>query len=343
MATLLKKNGYALEYEKKIDFQPKIKTPDWFVSASEVNPEFIVEVFTTYTGSDEQTQSENLQIELLKKRLEKIIFDGILQIKCDTSNLNDGRSKKIAERMKLILINKTSTCNFDYKDEDLDFEYTLIQSNIGLPSLKVVIGESLGRSAKRDTSDQTTQNNRASTPLSPRQLSRLKVISESFREISQDALFRNVSEKNKKYKDGDISFVIAAFTDMGISQLIRKENYKMIIDHLKDKTSISAFVWIDRVHPSVDGWTINIIYNTKSNLKLQNIFKNEKYVFSNSDIVHKHVVQKIDSNRSEAYDIAQKELRELNFELKLKNILDARWYCHWTTPITRRCEIVIVT
>jgi molecular chaperone DnaK len=39
-----------------------------------------------------------------------------------------------------------------------------------------IYGVNLGSNAKRDTSDQTTQDNRASTPLSPRQLYRLKSI-----------------------------------------------------------------------------------------------------------------------------------------------------------------------
>jgi hypothetical protein len=239
---LLKKNGYSLEYEKKIDFQSKVKTPDWFISASEANPEFIVEIFTTYTGSGEKTKSENLQIELLKKRLEKIIFDGLLRVKCDPSKLDSRSIKDIAEKIKSILDNRSLISGFDYKDEDLDFGYEFIKSNVGLPSLKVIIIEAI-------------------------------------REISQTTLHRNISEKTERYKDGSFPLVIAAFTDMGISQQIKEENYN-IVNYLKSNTSISAFIWIDRIHPYVDGWTINIIYSNKSKLKLQNIFKNEKHVFS---------------------------------------------------------------
>jgi hypothetical protein len=299
---LLKKNGYELEYEKKIDFQSKTKTPDWFISASEANPEFIVEVFTTYTGSDDTTQSEELQLKLLIKRLEKINFDGVLDVRCDPSRLDSRRIKEIAKKIECILINRLLIDNFDYEDTDLDFGYKLIKSNIGLPHLKVI---AIG----------------------------------AVRKISQKTLLRNISEKNKKYRDGSISLVIAAFTSMGISQQIKEENND-IVNYLEKNTSISAFVWIDRVHPSVDGWTINIIYNKKSKLKLQNIFKNENCVLNNSNIVYGCAIQETGLNQSNHYDIAQKSLTEANFRLKLENKLNARWYCHWTTPINRKDEIV---
>jgi hypothetical protein len=263
-----------------------------------------VAVFTTYTGSDEITQSEELQLKLLIERLEKVIFDGMLDVRCDPSKLDSRRIKEIAKKIEFILTNKLLIYNFDYEDKDLDFGYKLIKSNIGLPHLKVI---AIG----------------------------------AVRKISQKTLLRNISEKNKKYRDGSISLVIAAFTDMGISQQIKKENNN-IVDYLEKNTSISAFVWIDRIHPSVDGWTINIIYNKKSKLRLQHIFKNENHVLSNSDIVYNCVIQETGLNQSDDYDIAQKFLTEANFSLKLENKLNHRWYCHWTTPINHTCEIVKV-
>jgi hypothetical protein len=300
---LLKKNGYTLEYEKKINFQSGVKTPDWFVSASEANPEFIVEVFTTYTGSDHTTKSEEIQRKLLRERLEKINFDVVLYVRCDLSNLDGQRIKQIAKKIEFILTNRSLICDFDYECKDLDFEYKLIKSNIGLFHLKVMtIGD--------------------------------------VRKISQETLINNISKKNRKYK-GSIPLVIAAFTDMGISQQIKKENND-IVNYLEKNTSISAFVWIDRIHPSVDGWTINIIYNKKSKLRLQNIFKNENHVLSNSNIVYNCIIQETGLNQSDDYDMAQKFLTEANFILKLENKLNIRWYCHWTTPINHKREAVMV-
>jgi hypothetical protein len=296
---LLKKNGYTLEYEKKINFQSKVKTPDWFISASEANPEFIVEIFTTYTGSDDKTRSENLQIALLKKRLEKINFDGVLCIRCDSSKLDSRRIKEIAKKIELILTSRYLIYNFEYEDQDLGFGYELMKSNIGLLRLKVLMIE-------------------------------------DFRKISQETLLRNISEKTKRYKNGSIPLVIATFTDMGISQQIKEER----IDCLKD--SVSAFIWIDRVHPSVDGWIINIMYNTKSKLKLKNIFKNERHVFSNSNVIYHQVIQETVLNYSEHYDIVQKGLKETNFNLILENQSNIRKYCHWITPIHTIDEFVLV-
>ncbi len=293
---LLKKNGYALEYEKEINFQSKVKTPDWFVNASEVNPEFIVEVFTTFIGSDQETQSKELQIKLLIQKLEEINFDGALCIKCDLSKLDSRRNKEIAKKIKLILTTRSLT---DYEDKDLDFRYKLMESNTGRPNLKVISIE-------------------------------------AFREISQKTLLRNISKKTERYKDGSFPLVIAAFTDMGISQQIKEEK----IDWLKD--SVSAFIWIDRVHPSVDGWVINIMYNNKSKIKLKNIFKNEIHVFSNFNVIYHQVIQKTVLNYSEHYNIVQKGLKETNSKLEQENQSNVRKYCHWITPINTRDEFVLV-
>jgi hypothetical protein len=59
-------------------------------------------------------------------------------------------------------------------------------------------------------------------------------------------------------------------------------------------------------------------------------------------MVYNHIIQEKGFNRSKNYEVIQKKLIESNFGLILKNNLNSRWYCHWTTPITYEKELVLI-
>ncbi len=301
---LLKSNGYILEYERKIEHGSKSKTPDWYVIESDTNPEFIVEAFTTHSRSDEKIQAENRQVKLFKRRLEKIKYDAVIEIKVDTKNLNDQTSKKIAVKIESILNSDRELIeNFHYEDRELDFGYEIKKTKNG------------------------------SSQLVP-------IISENFAKIDARRFFEKISEKRKKYSKCSIPLIIAPFVDMGIGQKVLKT--PLIFDYLKNNLDISAILWLDRVHPFVDGWTVNIVYNTKSRAKLNNIFKDEENISIDFDITYNQVLPKKVMSPSLMYDCVQENLKKLKEyrRFELHNQANIEMHCHWNNPISTRFEYV---
>jgi hypothetical protein len=304
---LLKINGHSLEYEKKIKSRTEdegYKTPDWYISKSDENPDFIVEVFTTSSRSDEKIEKANTQIELLQKRLEQIKFGALIEIYIDKSDLDESRSKKIANELSSIFTNQSFMMEEHlYENAALNFKYKIKQRKTGYSHLKVLICPWI-------------------FPVST--------------DRSIDRFKKKISEKVSKYKRFSMPLIITPFVDRGISEKIMKTS--LMIDYLKENPAISVITWVDRIHPSICGWHINIIYNLKATFKLSNIFNNEEYVYSNDAVMRCHVPARKNLQPSPLHEMAQKQLREHEFHNKLKNNSDVEMYCDWDTPISCRFE-----
>jgi hypothetical protein len=304
---LLKINGHSLEYEKRIE-RPEdngYKTPDWYISKSDKSPDnFIVEVFTTSSRSDKETEKADIQIKLLQERLEKIKFDALIEVCIDKSGLNESRNIKIAKELSSIFTNRSFIMEeYLYENTDLNFKFKIKRRNVGYGHLKALICPWI-------------------FPVS------------TYGNI--DRFEKKISEKVSKYKRFSIPLVIVPFVDRGISEKIMK--MPLMIDYLKENPAISAIVWMDRIHPSVCGWHINIIYNLKATFKLSNIFTNEEHVYSNNDVIRYHVPARKNLQPSPFYEMIQKKLREHKLHNKLKNNSEIEMYCDWDTPISCRFE-----
>jgi hypothetical protein len=302
MGYLLRNNGYEIKYENKILFENRSpKTPDWYVNKSNGNPEFILEVLTTDSRSDETIQKIDRQVNLLEERLNKIPFDAIVQIDVDPKSLDASKIKKIAKKIELVLKKNDLIKDSCYEDKDINFRCQLKKLNVGRSHLLPVI------------------------------------LCDTPRRIDEKRFLRKVSEKASRYRDCSIPLVIAPFVDMGISQKILKTS--LISDYLKSNSAISAIVWTDRVHPSVDGWIINIAYNKNSPKELRNIFKDEKSIISTNSMMLCRVAPKTDLRQSLMYDKVQEVLEREKFSLRLKNN-NVEMYCHWNTPISSKFELL---
>ncbi len=300
---LLRNNGYEIEYEHQILFENRSpKTPDWYVSENNENPKFIVEVFTTDSRSNEEIQKMDRQVSLLEERLKKIVFDAVIRIDVDPRSLDASKIKKIAKKIESVLTKNDLIRDFIYEDRNIDFNYQIKHLNIGRSHLLPLIF--------------------CDTPY----------------RIDEERFFRKVSEKVNKYRKSSIPLVIVPFVDMGISQKILKTS--LISDYFKNNPAISAIVWTDRLHPSVDGWTINIAYNKNSDEELRNIFKGEKLINRTNSMMLYEVAPKIDLRPSLMYNKAQELLKRSKFSLLLENNDDIEMYCHWFTPISSRLEWV---
>jgi hypothetical protein len=298
---LLKKNGYTLEYERKLEIEGSEKTPDWYVRTSNENPEFIVEVFTTSSDSSGARQKEERQVKILERRLQEIKFDGIIEIKVDRSSLDSSKIKQIQERIKSVLSQNSPILGFSYQLDDLNLEYKLLKRNVGGKNLRVVVSPS----------------------------SAIKFDPKRF--------FDKISEKVKKYKRYSSPLVVAPFVDAVTIMAVLKSP-QVIIDYFKKPPSLSAILWVDRCHPSVDGWEVNIVYNHNSNSRLGRIFDNEEYIEESHDFLCSRVRPKQKLDSSPQYESVKAGMKQVEFSLLLENAQVQPHY-YWTTPIDYRREL----
>jgi hypothetical protein len=302
---LLKRNGYELEYERKI--QGSNKTPDWHIKASSSNPEFIVEVFTSSANSSEKSQQKERQITLLKNKLEAIKFDGhiILCIK-NSSKLDSSKISKIKREIEKNL-NKILAIRDRGQIDDIEFEYYLSPNhNTG------TIGSYVSILPSED----------------------------DVKELDEKRFFNKISAKVKKYEQYPGPLVVSIFTD-AMHQKGILENLGKVNSYLKNKSSLSAILWVDRCHPFVDGWIINIVHNHNSNSRINCILEGGEYINGDTSSSHYRIYPKKKLASCKQYEFHEFLRKTPPLPALLENNPCIQRCHYWLTPIHVKIEFLL--
>jgi len=253
VGSLLRKLGYKVEYDKKIE----ALTPDWYVYGKREIPSFIVEVFTTgFLGNFSQ---EYRAVNNLEERLRQIPIGVTLEIEIDDhGNLSQGRNKQITEDIKRWLTQEAPLIGNLYSGDGFDCEISNSNSNsltlqpYIVPKFDFVDTKRLIKNIK----EKNQKYKNLEMPLVVSVVTDDIILGEEIRNILLGGRgLKEIYNKNTGVKESTISFLL----NDGL---------------FKKKPDLSAVVWVSQVW---SGGRMTAIYNPTTTKPLPANTFNEDY------------------------------------------------------------------
>jgi hypothetical protein len=160
------------------------------------------------------------------------------------------------------------------------------------------------------------------------------------KELDEKRFFNKISEKVKKYEQYSGPLVVSIFTD-AMHQKGILENLGKVNSYLKNKSSLSAILWVDRCHPFVDGWIINIVHNHNSNSRINCILEGGEYINGDTSSSHYRIYPKKKLASCKQYEFYEFLRKTPPLPALLENNPCIQRCHYWLTPIHVKIEFLL--